>query len=326
MVQGDCTNRVTLHIRDQAAQASSLWSHDDTRFLIATPFLLGAATLCPTNQSHRSARLIESISYRTRRPKNPNRRELTVAERLGTTSDSLGQIVAESRVNQTEHMIHVINSLLRRNWRPRFEITGRQFLDQALADGQGVVLWVAHFSFSSLFTKMALSEAGYKLSHISRPEHGVSKSRFGIKCLNWFRCRAENRYLQHRIVHRRREPEATKSAALAVLARNELLSVTVGSWEGRQLATGALLGSRYTISTGAPSLAFQGGAKLLSVFTTRNNNDGCYNIAIGAPLGEALRSSRDAFVYASTLELLSRHETAIREAPEQWRGWSKILD
>jgi hypothetical protein len=31
-----------------------------------------------------------------------------------------------------------------------------------------------------LFTKMALSDAGYKVSHISRPEHGVSKSRFGI--------------------------------------------------------------------------------------------------------------------------------------------------
>lgn len=248
-----------------------------------------------------------------------------VAESLGIAQDRLREIIAVSRVNRTEHLIHVIHDLVRKNWRPRFNITGRQYLDEALANGKGAVLWVAHFSFASLFTKMALSQAGYTISHISRPEHGVSKSRFGIKYLNWFRSAAENQHLHRRIVHLRHQPEVTREAALAALRRNELLSITVGAWEGRHLATGELLGSSYTVSTGAPSFAFASGAKLLLVFTTHDCSTGEYKIAVSAPVAESFRSSREEFVYASTLELFSQHEAAIRVTPKQWRGWSKLL-
>jgi lauroyl/myristoyl acyltransferase len=247
-----------------------------------------------------------------------------VSDRLGVSRDRFREIVMLSRINRTEHFIHVIFSLLKKKWRPQFQVAGKNYLDEALADGRGVVLWVAHFAFASLFTKMALSQAGYTISHISRPEHGVSKSRLGIKYLNWFRCAAENRYLDRRIVHLRDRPEATSEAALAALRRNELLSITVGAWEGRHLATGELFGSNYTVSTGAPAFAFATGAKLLSVFTTRDDTSGHYHIAIGAPLGETSRLSRGEFIRASTRELLLRHETAIRKTPEQWRGWGKL--
>ena len=318
-------NRIALHTRDGAPDASSWLSSEDIKFIARAPLLLGAATFCPNTLWHQCARLIEAIRDRSPHPHKASATETIVCERLGVRPDRLQQIIAASRVNQTEHLIHVIHSLLQKNWHPRFKITGRSHLDEALADGKGAVLWVAHFSFASLFTKMALGRAGYKISHISRPEHGVSKSQFGIKYLNWFRSAAEDRYLQHRIIHRRHQPEATKEAALAALHRNELLSITVGAWEGRHLATGELLGSRYTVSTGAPALAFAAGAKLLSVFTTRDSNTGDYNVAVGAPIADSSRSSREEFVYSSTLELFSRHEVAIRQAPEQWRGWSKLL-
>ena len=35
------------------------------------------------------------------------------------------------------------------------EIEGKKHLDDALAGGKGAVLWVTHFCFSNLFTKMA---------------------------------------------------------------------------------------------------------------------------------------------------------------------------
>jgi lauroyl/myristoyl acyltransferase len=320
MARDGCIN---LHIRDEAAPTSSFWSRDDAKFTIVAPLLVGASILCPKARWHLSARLIESISNRNHGNSSPS--TTIVCERLGIAQDKLRQIITVSRVNRTEHLIHVIYSLLRKNWRPRFEITGRQYLDEALADGKGAVLWAAHFSFASLFTKMALSQAGYRISHISRPEHGVSKSRFGVRYLNRFRSAAENRYLNRRIVHLRHKPEATREAALAALHRNELLSITVGAWEGRHLATGELLGSSYTVSTGAPAFAFATGAKLLPVFTTRDNGSGDYRVVVGAPLAESFRSSREEFVRASTLELLSRHEAAVRETPEQWRGWDKLL-
>ena len=181
---------INLHIRDEAAPTSSFWSRDDAKFTIVAPLLVGAAILCPKARWHQSARLIESISNRSYGNSSPS--TTIVCERLGIAQDRLRQIIEVSRVNRTEHLIHVIHSLLRKNWRPRFEITGRQYLDEALADGKGAVLWVAHFSFASLFTKMALSQAGYRISHISRPEHGVSKSRFGVRYLNWFRSAAKS--------------------------------------------------------------------------------------------------------------------------------------
>ena len=294
-------------------------------FLITAPFLFGAAILCPSTRWHQCARLIESIGASARNSRNSSPSLTIAAESLGIAPDKLRQISVLSRVNRTEHLIHGIHSLLRKKWRPSFKIIGRPYLDEALANGKGVVLWVAHFTFASLFTKMALSQAGYGISHISRPEHGVSKSQFGIRYLNRFRTAAENQYLHQRIVHSRHQPEATREAALAALRRNEVLSITVGAWEGRHVATGELLGARYTVSTGAPAFVFASGAKLLPVFTTRDTDTGAYYVAIGAPLGESARSSVNEFVQASTLQLLSQHEAAIRESPDQWGSWSKLV-
>jgi lauroyl/myristoyl acyltransferase len=317
--------QIMLQAAETAAHDSGYWSHDDTKFLIAAPLLFGAAVLCPKSRWRKVARLIESMSGGASDTRDRGPTVAVAAGRLGMTREQLREIIAVSRVNRTEHLIHVMHSLLRKDWRPAFEICGRQHLDDALAGGQGAVLWVAHFSFASLYTKMALSQTGYRLSHISRPEHGVSKSRFGIKYLNGFRSAAENRHLQQRIVHHRHKPEATREAALAALRRNELLSITMGAWEGRHFATGDLLGCRYRISTGAPGLAYAAGARLIPVFTTRDDGSGRYDVAVGAPLGESARSSREEFVHAATLELFSRYEAAIQKCPDQWRGWSSLL-
>jgi lauroyl/myristoyl acyltransferase len=316
-------SRIALHVVERPARSPDLWSRDDTKFMIAAPLLFGAALLCPRRRWHQVARLIEWTSGRV--PSVPDSIPLlATAARLGTTMDELQRIMALSRINRTEHLIHVFHSLMRKDPCPEFEIFGMQHLDAALEEGKGAVLWVAHFSFASLYTKMALSRAGYRVSHISRPEHGVSKSRFGIKYLNRFRCAAENRYLQHRIVHLRDKPEATREAALAALGRNELLSITIGAWEGRHFASGELLGSRYKVSTGAPALAFAAAAPLLPVFTTRDDRTGQYDVAVGAPLGKSARSTREDFVHASMLELFGRYEAAIKKAPSQWRGWSAL--
>jgi lauroyl/myristoyl acyltransferase len=316
---------VKLHVRPKAVYSSGLWSRDDARFMIRAPFLLGAAIFCPETKWNEIARLVDSMSN-FRRSSDYSPELASVTEKLNTNSNQLQQIIATSRVNQIENLIINFHSLMRNEWRPKFEISGRQYLHQALSEGKGVVLWVAHFAFASLFTKMALFQAGYRISHLSRPEHGVSKSRFRIKYLNWFRCKAENRNLNLRIIYVRDQPQLARDAALAALGRNELLSITVGAWEGRHLATGELLGSHYTVSTGAPKLAFLTGAKLLSVFTTRNGETGNYEVAVSAPLAERYHSSQEEFIRASTHELMTRHEVAIRKAPEQWRGWGKVLD
>ena len=183
---------VKPHVRTETANDRSLWCADDAKFVIKSPFLLGAAILRSETKWNESARLIDTMSGIGRSPcYSPALR--AVAEKLDIPPIRLQQIVATSRVNQIENLIHNMHSLWRKDRRPQLEISGREYLDEALSKGKGAVLWVAHFAFASLFTKMALFQDGYRISHISRPEHGVSKSRFGIKYLNWFRCEAENR-------------------------------------------------------------------------------------------------------------------------------------
>ena len=316
---------IILHDREQLPQSKSLWSGDDARFLITVPFFLGSSIFCPEAQWPKLASLLQSISSRANTKWRSSSAAPILADRLNVSLDGLARIMAESEVNQIEHTIHGTQTLLRKDWRPRLHISGQEHLDEAMAQGKGAVLWVGHFTFASLFTKMALCEAGYELSHISRPEHGFSKSSFGIKYLNGFRCAAENRFLRRRIVHLRDQPGTTRDAALEVLGHNGILSITVGAWEGRHLATGDLLGSRYTVSTGAAAFAFSSGAKLIPVFTTRDSNSCDYRIRIGSPLGTHSASSLEDFLRAATLELLARHEKAILDSPEQWRGWSKLM-
>lgn len=172
--------RIETRIRIDSTDVPSFWSRDDAKFAMTAPFLVGAATLCPETSWHQAARFIEAMGSVVDNHKNSSQLIEVVSERLGVGAAKLCEIITLSRVNRTEHLFHVIASLLKKGWRPRFQITGREHLDDALAEGRGAVIWVAHFAFASLFTKMALSDAGYKVSHISRPEHGVSKSRFGI--------------------------------------------------------------------------------------------------------------------------------------------------
>jgi len=317
---------VELHTRREAVHDAPGFSGQDIRFLLKLPFLvLGAVAWFPLGQ-----RKLASLTNHTvgKSDRFPALAQLSgrIADRLGTSEILLQKAIADSAVGDTENLIIVIRSLLCRRWLPRYSVSGKHYLDEAIADGKGAVLWVAHFSFASLITKMALDREGYGLIHISRPEHGVSKSRFGIRYLNWIRVWAEDRNLTERIIHRRNNPGKTTQVALARLRSNGVLSITVGAWEGRHLATGDLLGAKFTVSTGAPALAYFSGARLLPVFTTRTDDGDSYNIKIGAPLGEGARSSPNDYITASTLDLFAEHETKIRHAPNQWRSWSKLKD
>ena len=314
---------VALHERDLGPSSPPLFSADDRRFLATAPYLLTAAASASQTRWRECARRLHNASANADRKQPALWAE--IAGNLDSNEADLGSIIAQSDINATENLIHVIHSLLYRNWSPEVAVTGGGQLDDALANGRGAVLWVAHFAFSSLITKLALRRAGYPITHISRPEHGVSKSRFGIGCLNRFRTWAENRHLIGRIVHQRARPDLTRSAALETLANNGILSVTVGAWEGRHLATGDVLGARYTVSTGAAAFAFMSGAQLLPVFTTRRPDGLSYDLVIGEPLGETARSSLDEFLLSSAADLFSSHESVIRSAPDQWRSWKKTL-
>ena len=145
-------------------------------------------------------------------------------------------------------------------WRLPIRLEGEERFRRALAGGKGAILWVAHFSSNALATKMALDRAGFRVWHISRPEHGFSKSRFGIRWLNPIRIRAERRHLAGRLEFDRAHPAKAMVAARRALRSGEIVSITAGAWEGRSLASAKLFGGSPRLAVGAPRLSLLTGA------------------------------------------------------------------
>ena len=80
-----------------------------------------------------------------------------------------------------------------RSWQPNICLTGAARLSAALERGRGAILWVTETAFSTLIVKMAFHNAGYQVTHLSRPGHGFSASPFGVRYLNPLWTRVEDR-------------------------------------------------------------------------------------------------------------------------------------
>jgi lauroyl/myristoyl acyltransferase len=209
-------------------------------------------------------------------------------------------------------------------WHPGITIEGKQNLDAALGVGSGAILWVAHFAFNSNLTKIALRRCGHPLFHLSRPEHGFSKTRFGISVLNPIRCSAEDRYLAERIVFDRQSPGSAMRKLHRALRRGAVVSITAGAWEGTDLAEGPLFDGRLSMALGAPKLAALTGAPLLPSFSVRHPIKGLLTV-IEPPLRMDSGLPAEDMLHAVVLDYLKRHEKWISEFPEQWRGWKEWL-
>ncbi|MDH3715737.1 MAG: hypothetical protein OET44_18020, partial [Gammaproteobacteria bacterium] len=92
-----------------------------------------------------------------------------------------------------ENRLHIVDQNLFNRWQPDIGLTGREHIDNALAAGRGAILWVSPFAFSDLIVKIALSQGGYDIDHLSRPEHGFSVTKAGIATLNRMRTSIEDR-------------------------------------------------------------------------------------------------------------------------------------
>jgi lauroyl/myristoyl acyltransferase len=211
-------------------------------------------------------------------------------------------------------------------WHPKVTLEGRGHLDEALRRGRGCVLWVAHFVFAPNIVKLALHDAGFRVSHLSRPDHGFSSTRFGIRTLNPVRSRFEDALLAERIVFDRTHPAPALLRARKTVARNGIVSFTAGAWEGASVVEARFLGSRIALAQGPVWLARATGAVLLPVFGARIRAPDEFTVEVGEPIDvNAAPSERESLVEA-TRTFLQRHEPYVQKCPGQWRGWSSLQD
>jgi len=236
------------------------------------------------------------------------------------------RLAADLRGSRYEVAFQALRGYRPGGWHPKIEVRGREHLDAALARGKGAVLWVAHFVFAPNVAKIGLFDLGYRVSHLSRPDHGFSSTRFGLRFLNPVRSKFEDGYLAERIVFDRAHPAAALLRARKIAAKNGIVSFTAGAWEGSSVVEAEFLKSRITLAMGPVWLARASGAALLPVFAVRTHAPDEFLVEIGAPIAIPAGAPEDACFTAATAEYLERLRPHVLEYPGQWRGWSSLKD
>ena len=202
-------------------------------------------------------------------------------------------------------------------------VAGQQHIDTAIQSGTGVVLWVAESTFGPDACKIGLHNSGYAVSHLSRPEHGFSSTRFGIKVLNPLRTRFELRYLKERIVFERDNREQAMQQIASRLGNAGIVSFLATGHEGKSLIEEDFLAGKLKIAGGAPASAFKHGAVLLPVFAVPNSEIPAMQVNIGEPLDLSGDEKATAVVRA-TRAYLKHLESHVKTHPELWLQWKFI--
>ncbi len=245
---------------------------------------------------------------------------LTTADRQTPVDARQIQLDAVAHNYQAMYF-HTLRARRAGEWSPALRLSGREHIEQALAAGKGAILWVYPLAYYTLFAKMALSKTGFPPVHLSRPGHGFSDSRFGVRYLNPILTKAEDPYIAERVVVRYGHETKGLRTLIKQLRQNRVLTIT-GSSEGRKVLTPPFFDGTLRLATGAPNLALSTGAALLPTMTVREPS-GEYVVYVEPALqppddgtskdnGEAMLAHQ----FASVLE------NYVRRYPDQWEKWS----
>jgi glycosyltransferase involved in cell wall biosynthesis/lauroyl/myristoyl acyltransferase len=211
-------------------------------------------------------------------------------------------------------------------WNSNISVLGLDPLLEALETNRGCVLWVAHFVFAANVVKLAMCAIGLPVAHISRPDHGFSSSRFGIRVLNPLRTRFEQKYLSERIVFDRSRPLPAMRRAKLILDKGGLLSLTAGAWEGGHLACSKFLVSHLSLATGPIALARNSSSILLPVFAVRTGKPNDFLVQFGSPIDVHCQNSQSEAMTEGTAGFMAQLAPWVFNYPGQWRGWSSMGD
>ncbi len=205
-------------------------------------------------------------------------------------------------------------------WSPRLRLEGREHIERALAAGKGAVLWVAPMASKDLVTKMALHQAGYRVSHLSRFDHGFSISRWGARVFNPLWTRIEERFLAERLVMSATTQVSPLRLLIKRLRDNRLVSVTANQ-EGRKYPhTPPFLSGTIQLAEGAPSLSVATGAALLPVFTVCEP-DGTFVTKIEPALVSATGGNPAQEIDSLIAQFVQLLESYTLRFPCDYQGW-----
>ena len=209
-------------------------------------------------------------------------------------------------------------------WNPALRLSGREHVEAALGRGSGVILWLADFVFRDVPTKIAFHRAGYAVSHLSHPRHGLSETRLGMRILNRVPAVCGDRYLRERVMLSLDGAVAAMRTLQRRLRENGVVSITAGMRAQHPVAV-PLLGREIPLAPGAPDLAHRTKAALLPVFPVRDSA-GLITVTVHPPIEVPDNVPRRAASAAAARQFAALLEAQVLEHPGQWLSWFDFLD
>jgi hypothetical protein len=208
-------------------------------------------------------------------------------------------------------------ALHRAGWNVETEVEGIEQLEAARAAGRGAILWGMSFC-GYLTSKIALHRAGARVVMLSAADHGAHypPTRLGLLVVGPLYCRAENRYLAERVTIPHDRALGYLHTIKARLEANRNVYIAGERVAPRRNVSVRLLGRDLQLATGAPSLSFAVGSRLLPVDVVRTGPFR-YRLRIDAPIAPSAAPKRD-FVETAVTEFAARLERRILEHPADW--------
>lgn len=206
-------------------------------------------------------------------------------------------------------------------WRPRLRLVGREHIEHAIAAGKGAILWVAPMACKDLVAKMALHQAGYQVSHLSRFDHGFSISLWGARLFNPIWTRIEERFLAERLVISPREQVNALRVLIKRLRENRLVSVAATT-EGRKYPhVSPFLNGTIKLAGGAASLCVTTGAALVPIFNVRQP-DGSFVVTVEPALLAASNGDAAQQIDSLIAQFVKLLESYALRYPCDYHGWA----
>lgn len=195
------------------------------------------------------------------------------------------------------------------------DIEGRELMDEALAEGRGVIAITGHIGNWELLASW-FSLHGYPVSVVATPVKGEQvngeiiglRSQLGIETIM-------------------RDGPGASRRILSALRRGRILAILMDQDTRGQAVFVPFLGRPARTPVGPAALAFRTGAVLIAAFIHRLP-DGRHRIRLSRPELAAIgtgndHAERDAWTLRTTAELTRIIECEVRSRPDEWVWWHR---
>jgi lauroyl/myristoyl acyltransferase len=240
------------------------------------------------------------------------------------------QIVRASFRENFHEILPVAPSAEERSVLRNTEIHGLEYLQNALRDGRGAILWESNGFGRRNLAKRVLYEKGLRVHQVHFENHLICRGGdrgpatwLGYSVIRPYFNAYEKQFVADIVYLPRSSSLAFTRALLSLLQKNGILCVAGDSHFGRKLIPLNFLGQIDLFSTGMVSLAKLSGAPLLPTFCVYDPESGVH-VAIEPPIRIDSTANREEGLADGVAQYLGLLESYIEKYPGKYRLWHAV--